>query len=43
MVDGDPLADLSLFQDKDNILMIMRDGAYHKPPQAPRRVAAAAE
>ena len=43
MVDGDPLADLTLFQDKDNILMIMRDGAYHKPPQAPRRVAAAAE
>ena len=48
MIDGDPLADLTLFQDKNNILMIMKDGAYHKPPQprraAPRRrVAAAAE
>ena len=47
MIDGDPLADLTLFQDKNNILMIMKDGAYHKPPQprrgAARRVAAAAE
>ena len=36
MVDGDPLADISLLQDRDNFLMIMKDGAYHKPPQ-PRR------
>lgn len=45
MIDGDPLADLTLFQDADNILMIMKDGAYHKPPLAPRSVAqpAAAE
>ena len=47
MIDGDPLADLTLFQDKNNILMVMKDGAYHKPPQprrgAARRVAAAAE
>jgi len=45
MIDGDPLADLTLFQDADNILMIMKDGAYHKPPLAPRSFAqpAAAE
>ena len=38
MVDGDPLADISVLQDRDNFLMIMKDGAYHKPPQ-PRRAA----
>ena len=38
MVDGDPLADISLLQDRDNFLMIMKDGAYHKPPR-PRRAA----
>ncbi len=47
IVDGDPLADVSLFQDKDNILMIMKDRQYHKPPQPRRAVerhaAAAAE
>lgn len=45
MIDGDPLADLTLFQDADNILMIMKDGAYHKPPLTPRSLAqpAAAE
>ena len=43
MIDGDPLADLSLFQDPDNIIMVMKDGGYHKTPQPRRRVAAAAE
>ena len=38
LIDGDPLADLTLFQDAANILMVMKDGAYHKPPQARRRV-----
>ena len=42
MIDGDPLADLSLFQDPDNILMVMKDGGYHKTPQPRRRAAAAA-
>ena len=37
LIDGDPLADLTLFQDEVNILMVMKDGAYHKPPQARRR------
>ena len=33
MIDGDPLEDLTLFQDRDKILMIMKDGRYHKQPQ----------
>ena len=44
MIDGDPLKDLTLFQDRRNILMIMKDGQYHKepqPPQASRKVDAA--
>jgi imidazolonepropionase-like amidohydrolase len=36
MVDGDPLKNVALFQDRDNLLMIMKDGAYHKAP-LPRR------
>ena len=45
MIDGDPLSDLTLFQDEANILMIMKDGAYHKRPRARRQAArqAAAE
>ena len=38
LIDGNPLADLTLFQDEANILMVMKDGAYHKPPQARQRV-----
>ena len=45
LVDGDPLADITIMQDKDNFLMIMKDGEYHKAPRrrrtARRRVAAA--
>lgn len=44
LIDGDPLEDLTLFQDRRNILMIMKDGKYHKKPrkpQAARRVKAA--
>ncbi len=36
LIDGDPLQDLSLFLDRENLLMIMKDGRFHKPPQ-PRR------
>jgi imidazolonepropionase-like amidohydrolase len=36
LIDGDPLRDLSLFLDRDNILAIMKDGAFYKAPQ-PRR------
>jgi hypothetical protein len=44
MIDGDPVKVVALFQDRDNILMIMKDGAYRKTPlrrrTAPSRVAA---
>lgn len=33
LIDGDPLSDVKLFQNHDRILMIMKDGAYHKRPQ----------
>ena len=32
LVDGDPLADLTLLQDRHAIRMIMKDGALHKAP-----------
>jgi imidazolonepropionase-like amidohydrolase len=35
LIDGDPLANLELFLDRARFLMIMKDGQYHKPPQAP--------
>lgn len=45
LLDGDPLEDITLFQQQDNFLMIMKDGRYHKPPQPRRgkRMASAAE
>jgi hypothetical protein len=39
MLDGNPLEDLTLFRDKSSILMIMKDGAFHKEPVARRAVA----
>ena len=39
LIDGDPTEDVSLLQDTDNILMIMKDGKFHKEPQ-PRRAKA---
>ncbi len=36
LVDGNPLRDIALLQDPNRLLMIMKDGKYHKPPQ-PRR------
>jgi hypothetical protein len=30
------VADVTLLQDRNNLLMIMKDGAYHKAPE-PRR------
>jgi imidazolonepropionase-like amidohydrolase len=32
LVKGDPTQDVRLLQDRDNLLMIMKDGAYHKAP-----------
>lgn len=35
LVDGDPLADVTILQDKSRILAVMKDGAFHRaPPQA---------
>jgi imidazolonepropionase-like amidohydrolase len=32
LVDGDPLADISVLQDKARILAVMKDGAFHRAP-----------
>ena len=32
LVDGDPLANISLLQDKDRILAVMKDGTFYKQP-----------
>ena len=32
LVDGDPVKDISILQDRAKLLMIMKDGAYHKAP-----------
>lgn len=43
LVDGDPLRDLRLIQDPDRLVMIMKDGEYHKAPlPRPQRTAHAA-
>jgi imidazolonepropionase-like amidohydrolase len=36
LVDGDPTVDIAILQDVQSLLMIMKDGTYHKPP--PRRM-----
>jgi len=33
LVNGDPTQDVTLLQDRDNLLMIMKDGNYHKSPR----------
>ncbi|HEY3919955.1 MAG TPA: amidohydrolase family protein [Stellaceae bacterium] len=37
LIDGDPTRDVTIMQDKDRLLMIMKDGAYHKAPPATLR------
>jgi imidazolonepropionase-like amidohydrolase len=32
LVDGDPLADLRVLEDRTRLLAIMKDGMFHKPP-----------
>ena len=32
LVDGDPLADISILQDRDRLLAIMKGGVFHKRP-----------
>ena len=33
LVDGDPLADVRVLQDKSRILAIMKDGEFYKAPR----------
>jgi imidazolonepropionase-like amidohydrolase len=42
LVQGDPTADVRILQERDNLLAIMQNGAWHKAPQAAaaRRLAA---
>jgi imidazolonepropionase-like amidohydrolase len=40
LVDGDPLADIALLQDRGRLLAVMKDGAVHKAPPEPGRAAA---
>ena len=32
LVDGDPLADITLLQDQRRILAVMKDGEFHRAP-----------
>ena len=32
VVDGDPLADITVLQDKSRILAVMKDGEFHRAP-----------
>ena len=34
LVDGNPLADVTMLRDADRLLAIMKDGAFHKRPAA---------
>jgi imidazolonepropionase-like amidohydrolase len=44
LVDGDPTKDVRILQDPANLVMIMKDGAFHKHPRNARtRLATAAE
>ena len=36
LVDGDPLTDVTLLQDRDRIAMIMKGGELYKAPELPR-------
>jgi imidazolonepropionase-like amidohydrolase len=33
LVDGDPVANVRILQDKSRLLAIMKDGAFHKEPK----------
>lgn len=36
LVDGDPLADITIFQDPSKVHAVMKDGVFHKEPSIPR-------
>ena len=42
LVDGDPLADIAVLQDKRRILAVMKDGQFHRAPPLHRSSATAA-
>ena len=42
LLDGDPLRDITLLENPERLLMIMKDGKYHKPPPRHRQRKAAA-
>ena len=42
LVDGNPLADVGILKDRDRLLAIMKDGAFHKPPEIKAKVSRAA-
>jgi hypothetical protein len=33
LVDGDPIANIRVLQDKTKLLVIMKDGEFHKAPK----------
>lgn len=41
LVDGDPLADITIFQDPSKVHAVMKDGVFHKEPSTPREEAVA--
>jgi hypothetical protein len=32
LIDGDPLADITVLQDKTRIIAVMKDGEFHRAP-----------
>ena len=36
LIDGDPLADITVLQDKARILAVMKDGEFHRAPPVRR-------
>ena len=41
LVNGDPLAEIGILQDRDRLIAIMKGGSFHKPPPTARRHSAA--
>jgi imidazolonepropionase-like amidohydrolase len=33
LVDGDPLADIAILQDRNRIASVMKDGVFHRTPE----------
>lgn len=43
LVDGNPLEDVTILQDRSRLLAIMKDGVFHKQPaEVPRAIPVAA-